>query len=123
VGQQQLLLLIIGAVIVGLAILIGMQAFSENAVMSQRDMVRQAVLNASVRAQAWYRFPLRNGGGGGSFIGFDLSKIYFKTPTIRGEFSVSNVTANGFRLSGLVDGDSSWIAIVDVTADSIALVQ
>jgi len=122
-GQQQLLLLILGAVIVGLAILIGMEMFSQNAVMTTRDTVRQAVLDASVRAQAWYRFPLRNGGGGWSFDGFDLTKINFKTPTIRGQFSVTNVAPIGFRLTGIVDGDTSWAVIVDVTADSITLVQ
>src|SRR5262245_5129250 len=97
-GQQQLLLLILSAIIVAVAILIGLKMLSQNATLMTRDTVRQAVLEAAVRAQAWYRFPLRNGGGGGSFMDFDLSKINFKTPTIRGEFSVTNVVTEGFRL-------------------------
>ena len=122
-GQQQLLLLILSAIIVGLAVLIGMGIFSENALLATRDLVRHAVLDASMRAQAWYRFPLKNGGGGGSFEDFDLTQINFKTPTIRGQFSVTNVTAGGFRLTGAVFGDSTWSVVVDVTADSIVLVQ
>ena len=122
-GQQQLLLLILSAIVVGLALVIGMEIFSQNALITTRDTVRQAVLEAAVRAQAWYRFPLRNGGGGSSFAGFDLPEIHFKSPTIRGDFSVTNVTPAGFRLSGMVDGDTTWATIVDVTADSIVLVQ
>ncbi|MGH7490835.1 MAG: hypothetical protein ACREOO_00420 [bacterium] len=122
-GQQQLLLLILSAVIVGLAIVIGMEIFSQNSLMTTRDAVRQAVLDAAVRSQAWYRFPLRNGGGGGSFLDFDLAKINFRTPTIRGEFDVTNVVPGGFRLTGTVEGDTSWTVIVDVSADSIVLVQ
>lgn len=122
-GQQQLLLLILAAVIVGLAILIGLELFSQNALMTTRDTVRHAVLEAAVRSQAWYRFPLRNGGGGMSFMDFDLAKINFRSPTIRGEFSVTNVAPIGYRLTGAVEGDTTWAVIIDVRADSIVLVQ
>jgi len=122
-GQQQLLLLLLSAIVVGLAIVIGMEMFSQNALMATRDLVRHGVLEAAVRSQAWYRFPLRNGGGGRSFDGFDLDKIHFASPTIRGQFVVSSVAVGGFRLTGSVDDDTTWAVIVDVTADSIALVQ
>ena len=122
-GQQQLLLLILSAIVVGLALVIGMEIFTQNALMATRDLVRQGVLEAATRAQAWYRFPIRNGGGGRSFEDFDLDQINFRTPTIRGQFLISNKDSSGFRLSGSVSGDSSWAIIVDVSADSIVRVQ
>ncbi len=122
-GQQQLLLLLATAIIVGLAILLGMNMFVENARAAQRDQVRQGVVDIVGRAQAWYRGPLRNGGGGGSFTGFDLDRIYFDSSSSRGNFSVSQVTANSFRLTGSVPGDGGWSLVLDITPDSLTLVQ
>ena len=47
-GQQQLLLLVLGIVIVGLAVVVGIQAFSENQKQSNADMM----VNDAIRAQA-----------------------------------------------------------------------
>ena len=52
-GQQQLLLLVLATVIVGIATVVGIQAFSQNNVKSNADaMVNDAVRIAS-DAQAW----------------------------------------------------------------------
>ena len=52
-GQQQLLLLVLGIVIVGLAVVVGIQAFGEN----QRKANNDALINDGIRiasdAQAW----------------------------------------------------------------------
>ncbi len=63
-GQQQLLFLVLGIVIVGIAVLIGINAFSENNVKSNAD----ALVNEGVRIanaiQAWTLTPTQMGGGG-----------------------------------------------------------
>jgi hypothetical protein len=66
-GQQQLLLLVLGIVIVGLAVVVGIQAFSENQTKANAD----AMINDGVRiasdAQAWALKPAQFGGGAGDF--------------------------------------------------------
>ena len=61
-GQQQLLLLVLGIVIVGLAVVVGIQAFSENQQKANMD----ALVNDSVRIasdlQAWSLKPQAFGG-------------------------------------------------------------
>ena len=62
-GQQQLLLLVLGIVIVGLAVVVGIQAFGENQKKANADaMVNDAVRIAS-DAQAWKLKPAAFGGG------------------------------------------------------------
>ncbi len=62
-GQQQLLLLVLGIVIVGLAVVVGIQAFGEN----QKKANADALVNDGVRiasdAQAWALKPKAFGGG------------------------------------------------------------
>ena len=61
-GQQQLLLLVLGIVIVGLAVVVGIQAFSENQQKANLD----ALVNDGVRIasdlQAWSLKPQAFGG-------------------------------------------------------------
>ena len=61
-GQQQLLLLVLGIVIVGLAVVVGIQAFGENQTKANADaMVNDGVRIAS-DAQAWALKPQAFGG-------------------------------------------------------------
>lgn len=63
-GQQQLLLLVLGIVIVGLAVVVGIQAFSENQAKANADaMVNDGVRIAS-DIQAWALKPEAFGGLG-----------------------------------------------------------
>ena len=74
-GQQQLLLLVLGIVIVGLAVVVGIQAFGENQKKSNAD----ALVNDGVRiasdAQAWALKPTAFGGGNGSLAGVQFTDL------------------------------------------------
>ena len=80
-GQQQLLLLVLGAIIVGLAIVVGINLFGEGAVKANEDSARQDLLTMMARAEEWFRKPVILGGGGKDFttlngfedIGFDTT--------------------------------------------------
>lgn len=61
-GQQQLLLLVLGIVIVGVAILVGINAYSENSVKTNWDSLLQDALRIGNDAQAWKAKPELFGG-------------------------------------------------------------
>jgi Tfp pilus assembly protein PilE len=63
-GQQQLLLLVLGAIIVGLAIVVGINLFGEGALKANEDAVRQDILTMMARVEEYYRKPVMLGGGG-----------------------------------------------------------
>ena len=71
-GQQQLLLIIAGVIIVGLAIVIGIYLFSGSSVSSNKDAIINDLMNIGQYA---YRYKLRPeplGGGGRVYTGFTL---------------------------------------------------
>lgn len=71
-GQQQLLLVILGVIIVGMAIMVGITMFAKNAADQNRDQVWEDLNMICARAQAFYRKPVFLGGGGRDFQRFTL---------------------------------------------------
>ena len=61
-GQQQLLLIVLGIVIVGVAIAVAITAYSENSVKSNWDAILQDALRISSDAQVWKGTPQVFGG-------------------------------------------------------------
>lgn len=72
-GQQQLLLIVLGVIIVGIAIAVGITMFKSNAQSSNRDQVINDLNNLSAKAQQYYRKPVSMAGGGQTFAGFWLA--------------------------------------------------
>ena len=62
-GQQQLLLLVLGIVIVGLAVVVGLQAFSENQKKANVDAMTLTAMRIATDAQATLLKPEIFGGG------------------------------------------------------------
>ncbi|MEM1268988.1 MAG: hypothetical protein AAF752_00675 [Bacteroidota bacterium] len=78
-GQSQLLLAVLGIVIVGIATVVGINAYAENTTKSNYDQLLQSVMDITVRAQAWKQSPELLGGQApaervdpDSFVGFTL---------------------------------------------------
>jgi hypothetical protein len=82
-GQQQLLLLVLGAIIVGMAIVVGINMFNQNALTSSVDATKQDCLNIAARAQEWVRKPSVLGGPStrNDFSQLDFSDIGYTTST------------------------------------------
>jgi hypothetical protein len=125
-GQQQLILLVLATVIVGIAIIIGIQAFSENQAKANADaMVHDGVRMAS-DAQLWKKKPSAFGGqplngntpyGSGTFTGLtSLGQLGYNTETVVGDPAAStNATAYKnmnavYALAG--PGDANGLKIV-----------
>ena len=68
-GQQQLLLIILGVIIVGIAVAVGITMFQDNAVDQNRSAVIADLTTLSAKAQQYYAKPTTLGGGGNSFVG------------------------------------------------------
>ena len=71
-GQQQLLLIVLGVIVVGIAIAIGITLFSANAVSANRDGVVSDLNHLGAMAQQFYKKPTSQGGGGNAFTGWTL---------------------------------------------------
>ena len=119
-GQQQLLLLVLGAIIVGVAIVVGVNMFSTSAINANRDAVVQDCMTLATRAQQWYRTPTILGGGGRDFTKLtSLSLIRFPDSNENGSYALSlpqtsqiTITGTGTEPSG-TPGKVSFIVYGD----------
>ena len=62
-GQQQLLLLVLAVVLVGLAVVVGIQAFDQGRERSRLDQRMARLTDVATRVQAWSQKPSIMGGG------------------------------------------------------------
>lgn len=92
-GQQQLLLIVLGVIIVGIAIAVGISMFKSNAQSSNRDQVINDLNNLAAKAQQYFRKPTAMAGGGQSFTNFGVPST--STPGVQGLSSTDTVDANG----------------------------
>lgn len=75
-GQSQLLLIALGVIIVGAAVIVGMNLFHANAVEANRNGLTNDLLTIANLSQAYYKKPSNLGGGKNSFEGFDIPARY-----------------------------------------------
>jgi len=68
-GQQQLLLVALGVIIVGVAVVVGIGMFQDNAVDHNRALVIADLKTLASKAQHYYSRPMTMGGGNNSFVG------------------------------------------------------
>ena len=69
-GQQQLLLIVLGVIVVGIAVVVGINLFNANAESSAQDSIVSQATNIGALAQQYYKKPTSMGGGGNSFARF-----------------------------------------------------
>lgn len=71
-GQQQLLLIVLGIIIVGIAVVVGINVFTASSSSANRDAVISDCTNLASLAQQYYRKPAALGGGGNTFTGWTI---------------------------------------------------
>jgi len=71
-GQQQLLLIILGVIIVGIAIAVGLSMFTAQSVGANRDAIIADLTNMAANAYQYRIRPTTMGGGGGSYVGYGI---------------------------------------------------
>ena len=76
-GQQQLLLIVLGIIVVGVSIQLGSILFNANLENANRDEIIADMNSLATMAQSYYKKPVSLGGGDGSFIGWTMP-VYFK---------------------------------------------
>ena len=128
-GQQQLLLIILGVIVVGIAVVVGITMFQDNAISANRDALTNDLVNLGARAQQYYRRPIALSGGGGSFVGLTadaagLAKLTSQPTNSNGTYNIATAgDANQLVLRG-IGTEKYGGQLVEVTAtilqDSLA---
>ncbi len=131
-GQQQLLLIILGVIIVGIAVAVGITMFQDSAVSANRDAVTNDLVNLGARSQQYYRRPTSLGGGGNSFVGLTadaagFAKLSSQPSNANGSYKIKTAgTATQVVLEGTGvetgnDGTNPVKVEALITSDSIGI--
>jgi len=90
-GQQQLLLIVLGVIIVGVAVVVGINLFKVHERQARFDSIISEFQSIAGMALAHYQKPKSMGGGGRSFEGFrpSISSIDYDS-TNANQFSVTH---------------------------------
>jgi hypothetical protein len=109
-GQQQLLLIILGVIIVGIAVAVGITMFKTNAVSANRYALVGDMTNLAARAQQFYRRPVSLGGGGGAFDASKGATAAFKLSTKEKSNPNGTYTATATATSVTIVGTGTEIS-------------
>ena len=71
-GQQQLLLIVLGVIVVGIAVVVGINLFNANAEEANKDGIVSDATNLGAMAQQYYKKPNSMGGGGNTFTNWSI---------------------------------------------------
>jgi len=112
-GQQQLLLIVLGVIIVGIAVVVGINVFTASSMDANRNAVISDMTNLASMAQQYYRKPTALAGGNQTFTGWDIPTSL--DTTANGTYT-KTVAAQKVTLVGLgTDKGNDGTAPVKVT--------
>lgn len=74
-GQQQILLILVVVIIVGIATLVAINIFKTEEVVFLEDEYTQIMIEVAEEVQAWYLKPAELGGGGNDFKDIDWNHV------------------------------------------------
>jgi hypothetical protein len=127
-GQQQLLLIVLGVIIVGVAVVVGINLFNANAEESAKDSISSEGVSLAAMAQQFYKKPVALGGGGNTFMNGTvswgtttyLSSInMLQTNVANWLASTATSSSTHLFLAGTPRDYTSWSVGVMVSATSI----
>jgi Tfp pilus assembly protein PilE len=116
-GQQQLLLVILVTIIVGIATVVAINTFGSAADAANIDSVRNDVLAIASSAQGYYMKPAMLGGGGRTFTGLTFNELAFPANGI----SADGLTAqneNGRYVLAVAGGGAEFTVTAHPASDA-----
>lgn len=107
-GQQQLLLVILVTIIVGIATVVAINVFSSQSESANVDAVRQDMLSMAATAQQYYMKPTALGGGGQDFTSIEMQDLAFpgtinsatSATNENGDYSLGSRGTSSFQITG-----------------------
>jgi len=118
-GQQQILIVILVTIIVGIATIVAIDNMQSAHNASVYEAIQQDIMQAQSQSIAYHKKAVMMGGGGGSFIGMTLDDIllpevnenagYQLDNITQGSFTILATTVYGFSVEATITGEEiSW---------------
>jgi hypothetical protein len=117
-GSTQLMLVVLGLLLVGIAIFVGVSMFQANAVEHTRNSIINDLGSFAGRARVYYWKPRTQGGGEKSFNGVTIRMLYPMTENPNARYYVDVANDDECVIVGVgkvVSGDDSIRVRIRVT--------
>ena len=123
-GVNQLLVVILGALLVGIAIYVGISMFSANTVETTRNAIIIDLGAFAARANAYYGKSAAQAGGGKSFNGITLGQVFPMKENLNARYFIEAVQDDQCTITGVgkviaTNGDSIRVRIRVTTERNI----
>ncbi len=127
-GTQQLLLIVLGVIVVGISVAMGFTIFGSNADQANKDAITQDCLRMAVNAQEYYMKPTLLGGGSNSFTGITVVDCGMaenpagsgNSDNLNGLYSVVSTAGTDLDIIGTSHIDPAKIVTVSVDMTAAA---
>lgn len=119
-GQQQLLLIVLGVIIVGIAVVVGINLFNAQAISANREAVISDLNNLGAMAMQYYKKPVSMAGGGNTYTNWTIPTQL--QSTANGSYDLTTLTPQSITITGTgneLNGADSVKAHIDVTPTTI----
>jgi len=97
-GQQQLLLIVLGVIIVGIAVVVGINVFTASSLEANKSAMVADLQTIGSMAQQYYRKPTAMGGGGNAFTGWTVPNSLKRTANMSADVTLTIVDADNITL-------------------------
>jgi hypothetical protein len=118
-GQQQLLLIVLGTIIVGVAVVVGINMFSQGAVNAEIEALIQDVNMIGSNAASYWRKPAEMGGGARSFTGVTLAKLGASASNANGTFQLVVVNSDSVTVTATGSNEGA-IVVAGITSAGVS---
>ncbi|MEQ8579863.1 MAG: hypothetical protein RIC57_09005 [Balneola sp.] len=113
-GQQQLIVMILVTVVVGIMTVVAITMFQEAQKESEKSAIRQDLLDCSSMAIAYYKKPRELGGGGGSFLNITFNELGLDTASYNGYYFNIIAQSEQFQVSAAtLDRSDTLTAVIN----------
>lgn len=114
-GQQQLLLLVLVFIIVGISVIVSIDIMQSTHDDANTTAIRKDILQAHSVAIAYNRRNVQTGGGGGSFAQIQLRDVMLPVRNENATYEITERTADSFRIIARPHIESdSLIAVISM---------
>jgi hypothetical protein len=115
-GQNQLLLVILGTMLIGVAVYVGVSMFSANTVEATRNAIIIDLGTFAAKANAYYWKSATQAGGGKSFNGITLGQVFPMKENLNARYFIEAVQDDQCTITGVgkvvtTNGDSIRVRI------------
>jgi hypothetical protein len=128
-GQQQLLLIVLGVIIVGIAIVVGINLFNANAEESAKDTLVSEGTNLGAMAQQFYKKPVALGGGGNTYKTSTTPSVEWNIPgnlktTPSAKWERTSIAPQQVKITGTpLDKSYTWKVVVTIDTTNPGIIS